>query len=642
MQRHNSSKYAPVVILVLAGVLLLPLFPIPAPANVSSIPWKVELAFSLVLIAVAAYSGNTSSALFRYERHTAVIILGFVAWSALSMLWARSWFAAMHHTLVWANYLAIILLTGNVLRAWGGLGLSLRLFGLIAAVLASLCIFDLVMLVDFAVQEGAIRIRYAKYAEMLVVAAPVLFGGALYARTKRDLAIALIPAALAWLVVMLSLSKGAFISGIFGFLLLFALIAIFSAAFRRRAAVTFAAWVILTVAVQAGFALFSSVPATADYIAGESDETRSTTNMRIYTWKIAGEMARSSPILGVGADNFGISVNVARRDHAIRNPSDPDSAIGEDYIFERAHNEPLQVLTELGVMGFAIVAALALFVGYTFVTAIWRTRGRVSPVLIASFAGTLSFAVSSLFSSFSFRAYQNGIVFAITLAIGLNEVRKASRRKPSAAFFFSFRTFAVIVAAMLAIYSAAKGTSQFATYFAANEPDLQTAKRHLSLAKAADPDNGAPYLAHAERLVAAERFDESIQHFRNAIARGLGVSVVYSYLANAEEKAARLRDAKATLQEAVAIFPRSAFLRARLAVVLEKLGEFAEAEQQLAVARAFNTKQTNGWYAVIKHGILEAHIAAQNDPEIAPPPALEPNNAIYFYADEPIGPATPE
>ena len=92
-----------------------------------------------------------------------------------------------------------------------------------------------------------------------------------------------------------------------------------------------------------------------------------------------------------------------------------------------------------------------------------------------------------------------------------------------------------------------------------------------------------------------------------------------------------------TLREAAAIFPRSTFIRTRLAIVLEKIGRPREAFEQIALSRMVDERQTNGWYSVIKDGIMAGHLNARDEPaKFAAPPDLLPAAAIYAYNDDKV------
>ncbi|MFL6467914.1 MAG: tetratricopeptide repeat protein [Pyrinomonadaceae bacterium] len=154
----------------------------------------------------------------------------------------------------------------------------------------------------------------------------------------------------------------------------------------------------------------------------------------------------------------------------------------------------------------------------------------------------------------------------------------------------------------------------------------------FEIAAKLDPDNPGAELAMAEAFVREKQWASAIPHFRRSIDRGFGVSLIYTYMAAAQEKSGDFASSEATLKEAVSIFPRSSFIRSRLAFNLENQGKIEEAADQLKIGRSFDVRQTNGWYSVIKDGILNAHLNATRDPEtFAAPPDLRPQNAIYQY-----------
>src|SRR5205085_8776526 len=91
------------------------------------------------------------------------------------------------------------------------------------------------------------------------------------------------------------------------------------------------------------------------------------------------------------------------------------------YVVERAHNEFLQIFDELGVVGFALIIAMAVAFCIQAYRAFRRGR-RLSPIFWAAVAGMAGFIASSMVSSFSFRAVQNGVVFFVLLAMAVSEL----------------------------------------------------------------------------------------------------------------------------------------------------------------------------------------------------------------------------
>src|SRR5205085_8928090 len=152
----------------------------------------------------------------------------------------------VHHALLWAEYILFFLFARERLVAGQGYRLISYTFGIVAAVLGILCIIEYVTLPDFTALEGVIRLRYGAYAELLVTATPVLAALSICADRAKGKLLLSLAAGLGWLTVMLSLSKGAFVAGVFGSAITFGGIVIFSRKYRTRALLAAASWLVLT------------------------------------------------------------------------------------------------------------------------------------------------------------------------------------------------------------------------------------------------------------------------------------------------------------------------------------------------------------------------------------------------------------
>ncbi|MBK9766106.1 MAG: O-antigen ligase family protein [Chloracidobacterium sp.] len=404
---------------LLSVILVAVLFRLLRPTIQVNLPYKVELLLAIFTICLLVYwrlTGVTREQIFRPVsgnlRLIMLTICGFIVWSGMSAFWSSSIDAAIQHTLLWSLYLVLFVLFTAIIRLENGVRTLVSTFGFAAIILGTLCLFEYVLLTDFASNEGNLRIRYGKYAEMLVTLLPILWAAAAYSRRRGQRLWLLLAAVLGWETAMLSLSKGAFIAGIAGTALFFIGGIFFSStAFRKRILVLAGVWVAITIGTQVLFSAFTAMPSTTDYITGAADSTRSTSDMRIYTWSVGRQMASDSWLLGVGADNFGLVFNDARAKLRDLQPDEPKSEIGEDFLTERAHNEPLQVLAELGVIGFTLfVLPFLLFLVFVL-RKFGRDGWKLSPMLWATLGSNLAFAISSMVSSFSFRAAQNGVVF---------------------------------------------------------------------------------------------------------------------------------------------------------------------------------------------------------------------------------------
>lgn len=637
---------------VLALVLIFPLIELPRPSLITAPPWRIELLSSALLMYGLVFGRVDLEAGLRSLRSSSGIyiffrfLLLFAALSGLSIFWSVAKGPAIHHTFVWAVYLTTLIVFLSLLISSGHKMVS-DVAVMVAIVLGVLCLIDYDTISDFSVSEGTLRIRWAKYAELLITLSPLLWALLLF-KGKNKNPVIWAAAALSWITAMLSLSKAAFIAGVIGFVLLFAGAFIFSGrSFRRPLAIIFAAWLLLTVGTQAAFTYFSSVPSTIQYISGTADQTRSTSSMRVFTWKVAADMIRHRPFLGVGADNFGNSFNEGRAEYAAKNPNDQDTAIGEDYLFERAHNEYLQIAAELGFIGLGSFAAVFGLFGFLMIRALVRHRGGVSPVLIASVAGMAAFGVSSLFTSFSFRAMQNGLVFFAMTAVAMYELVKLDKRiaipvlnghnrADSPRFVFALGVFSaaglLFVSVAIALSNALIVVAERRSSLAESEPAFTNALRFF-------PDNAGGHYAYGVALARAEQFYRAAEQFDLAARFGAGANITYSSMALARQSAGDIAGAERSLRDGIRVFPRSQFLRARLVVFLEDLGRETEAENEFRIAREMDLRQANGWYWLVKLGSKEAYQRSKSDPQIAEPAELVPANAIYMYLNETMGPA---
>lgn len=644
-----EKDLATVIAGVLALIFLSLLLTTPRPVFTSNQPWKVELLTALFLVVLGLFAAvrwrSNGQYLFSAPAQAVwpqcVPIIALALWSGISMAWAVSPLLAVHHTLVWGIYLSFFVVFLNWIRGGSGIFIITAAFTLIAGLLGLLTLIDFVGIVDFAASEGAIRIRYAKYAEMLVTLLPLVWVATIYVRRRSGKIIIVSAAVLGWIAVMLSLSKGALISGVLGFVMLFFGCCFFSTVkVRKRILALASLWLVVTVAVQVLFSAATSTPSTTDYISGTADKTRSTSAMRVFTWGVAGHMIARHWTVGVGADNFGLAFNAARAG-AARSENVVNEEIAEDYIVERAHNEVLQILAELGIIGGIFFLAIFIFFFYRTAIAFSRNRYRLSPALWAAIAGMAAFGASSMVSSFSFRAVQNGIVFFMVFAVAANELRKMppTPRANSRAVSSSLIPICLILlisVAMVAL-SASRAAAEYYVYQAERAAYRQEWESLFTTALKYDPTDAPALMGFGLRMAKEGDHHQAAQLLQRSVDRGLGVTLTYSHLAKFHDLAGDAAAAEKTLTEAIRTFPNSVFMRARYAVFLTEKGRPDDAVAQMAVARAIDVKQANGWYMIMTDGSVATYFKAQQDPQTALPADLRPENAVRQFLDD-IGP----
>ena len=561
----------------------------------------------------------------------------FVVWSAISITYAASAGWVIHETLTWGLYLTFLSLFWLLLQEGSGLTTVYKGFLITACILGLNSIIDVLSITNFADSEGTIRIRYGKFAELLATILPLIAAIALYAKRKQVIVISA-GWLLGWSALMLSLSKGAFLAGSLAHIVFFAGSSLFARpGFRGRALKLAGVWLVFTVIFQASFSIWSQVPSTTDYITGAAEKTRGTSIFRTFAWRVGLEMISQHPVVGVGAGNFGIAFNDARAARAERNPKDRTPEIAEDYIVERAHNEPLQILAELGIIG-GLLSGLGLCI---FLSAVIRkflqSRFQLSPVLWSALAGMLGFGISSMVSSFSFRAIQNGIAFFLIATIAVYQI---DRRRPGRATERAGR-FRIAVAfgglAFGLLMTAFTGSKALGEYYASKaeaEGDSIAASEIYRSSIAVDRDNASVYYYLSARQADAGRHNEAAASLREGIDRGLGVSITYSLLAEYQLLAGDADESERTLREAIHIFPNSVFLRVRLGIFLMDVRHDPASAAEFEYASSIDPRQAKGWQMIMTDGSVAAYYAAKTDETIAPPVDLWPANAALHYLDK--------
>lgn len=643
---RTAFDWKPIVVAVL---LVAMLFPLPQPNVQSNQPWRMELLTTLLLLAALTSGYLRDRAIFsqiftlgpRPVAWMVGIFAIFTLWGLVSSVWAMSPYSAWHHTAIWANYLLAFLYLRYLIEKDRGTRFITATFFWTGMILGSLCLLEYLTSPEFAAVEGNVRLRFSKYAELLITALPVLWAASIYVRRTRVRSALLLASAVGWLGVMLSLSRGAFIAGVFGFALTFgAILLIGPPSFRRQTAIAAAVWVAMTVAVQFGFSFLSPIPSTADYISGSAGQGRESSLARVFIWKVGGQMARDNVFLGVGADNFGVAFNRSRASYRAARPDDPPDERVADKTIERSHNEYLQILAELGVVGLLLFVSAFVLFGFWVATVFRRRTTSFSPMLLASLSGMAAFLVSSCISSFSFRLAQNGMVFFAVFAVAAVELAKAAGHRRVSARPVSTRCstlFFGVISAYLLFAAATFVLKGFAEYYvlAANrETETETAVSLYRKAYKADPDYSATYLFSSARRYADKDLSAAAADIRFAVDRGFGVVLTYCVLADAYQRSNDSVSAEGALKEALSIFPRSPLLRVKYAIFLADAGRANESAVQFALARNIDLKQANGWEYLLKNGSVAAFLAARNDPSIALPADLIPEAAVRHYVDE--------
>ena len=643
---------------------------VPAPGTFIHI-WSVELPSAVLLALCCGYFIFYPSKPLCLARTEIVFVIApvtsFILWSLLSASWAESWKSAVHHSLVWSMYLIFYLIARAIIETGRGrsaLGLSL---------LSPILLFSIAAAagyVSFVIFEGVNPLgRLAKVGEPALTILPLLLVFAIRS-SGRTFQVGVASISLISLLIYCSLGRINFF--------LFAVVSVLTAVLIltqpsraieadlrsdagdlssgaltwrvrcRRLILTAAACLAALLFVQS-FSIFSATQEVAPVALkrfGDDTAITSSNNFRMLVYSISKEMIVANPVLGVGGDNFGSEANKYRRIYSAKSPENVSLREAEDNLPERAHNEVVQIVAELGLPGLVIVLWFAAGLLLLFGRSIKALR-RGSIIGLAALIGLGAFLTSSLVSSYSFRFVQNGFVFFFVLAIACRELwyepagdisdnGSAPERvhlTPTRIRLFSGAGLAACL--LLTAYWGVRVTSAAYVAKANRTPDIRDAERLFKTAEQLDDENAdAPY-SHAMRLFHERRFSEAAPLLTESIRLGRGRSVDYSHLASAWSLAGDPAAAESAMAEAFAMYPQSTFVMARYSHVLAQNGKTAEAQNMLDMARKRHLGDANAWWTLMNLGADPASAAAVKDPgSYTALMELYPINAVYAVRDE--------
>ena len=352
---------------------------------------------------------------------------------------------------------------------------------------------------------------------------------------------------------------------------------------------------------------------------------------RLLYWAAAFEMMRAQPLNGVGGGGYDSAFASARAAYAVREPGSPLLGVNERYLTAGAHNEYLQIASELGVVGVGLFTAFCVALVWGAWRALRAGRGPLVPGAVASLA---VFAVSSGASSISFRWFGSGLAFFFAAAVVqrfMGPAREHERQAVSASDGRPARRayalgLALSAVAALAMCVQAAGVMLLSGAQAAADP--ARAERLYRSALALNPLDAGAHYNYGTWLFYAKREREAVPHLRYALARGFTASVCYGYLAAAESLGGDLDASARTLEEASRVYPRSVFLRVRLASTLRRLGRGEQAELEMGRAALVDSRAARGWRELIDNDIDAAIAAARRDGQVAMPGELQPEDGV--------------
>lgn len=611
-------------------VLLTPLLPFPSPSLLLGHPWKPELFLALLLsLAVAFILIRSQGDFSLFENKPITIAMAaLVIWSGTSIFWAASANSVLHHTLVWAIYLVFFSLVSKAILDRRILLRSVYVLGVVALIISVNCVIEYVLRENI---DSTFGFRYGRFSEVWAALLP-LFLAFTCRSSGVKMALSLAVTLLMWLALLFSTSRTSLAAAVGGIGIFVAGVLVTRKGRARSKALG------ILVSLLLGFGVVTQLPiftaqnenktTTFDRISGGSETDPSNSlgqNIRFLFAKVGIEMLRQNPIRGVGADNFGVEFN---RYRAAVSESDENAELvtgNEDAIPERAHNEYLQVTLELGIVGATIFAAFLIAVVWSGFRSL---ADSVNIYKLAAVAGMAAFLFSSVFSSYSFRLVQNGVVFFFLAA--MLTTRRSQRPRGGRTLFVA----GLAACLCLVVFSSLKAASQYVTYRGETSRDISASLAELSTAEKLDSANAAANYIAASKLLNDARYPEAAVQYQTAIDKGIGTSSTYSYLISAHSLGGNDHAALDRAAEAVRVFPYSPFLLTRHSVLLEKAGKSDEAQTQFAQAQKIDARQAETWKLFITQGARKAAEAGRQGIGVPLMADLYPQDGLYAMLAE--------
>jgi len=611
--------------------------------------WRVEFFASLFIAVTALYSyfkySRTDDQLAISNDELKFIVLPiafFIGWSALSAIWAPSWRSAVHHTLVWSEYLVFYIAVRQILAGRGNYA------KLVTTLVGILCFFAILAACgycDYLYFGGgtSIGIVYAKWGEQVNTVFPLVLVGVLRLGGRRFL-LGLGALVCMWLLVFCSLSRVNLMLFVAEIITISAVIFITPQfkKYRLRTLLILAAVIVAPLPLHIVSLFAQTDQTTVPIVARLSNESqmRGSNDFRKLMATLAIEMLKAHPILGIGADNFGFEANKYRESYGASHPNDPNLAEAEDTIPERAHNEYLQIEAELGIVGSAIFVWFMFGMIMMGVRA-FRQRSTLSLFPIAALISLAMFLASSMVSSYSFRLIQNGFIFFFVLAFASSrlfrsETRpKVSQTVPLSPLKLKFAgCLAVALSLILTAYCSVRVVSVAYQTRAESTANLDEAVPLFETAMQLDSENPEARYFLGLRFVDAGRYADAVPFLKESIRIGKAPSADFSYLASAQALAGDTTGAEQTFAQAVRLYPRSPFVLTRYAALLRQNGKDDESAKWLHRSTQIDPRQTNTWWTMITDSPQHAADHAVFDQNYLPLMELEPQTSMYAVRAE--------
>lgn len=615
------ASYWPILLLVGFASGFIPLVPM------LGYRWSVELSIALLLLTATVFTffyigSRTRSASYAAELWLILLPLSlFIIWSFLSATWSSSWRGASHHSLLWACYFGFYLLVRNAIGKDETKGVMLKILAAVVFAISVACLVE--YLAGGSPSRQVFNERYYSYAEIFVTVLPIFVACSL-SDDRKWARFAMTISAVLWGAVLATTSRAMFIAGIVGLatFVVFGRVVHLRFENRKRWVVAFVSVAMVTVIFLVPFKAQDQAT-TVHRLLGNEEFSVKSAQSRILLWGLAVEGFERRPLIGIGAGNFFTDYKLLRESLSTSNPNDPILEMNEALIPERAHNEYLQILAELGIVGALLFGWLLAGIAYMF----WLAyKKKASLLTIGALSGIVAFLFASGASSYSFRFAANGICFFFLLAIASHELFRSEAKAGTAPTRKFIPVLGVIISVSMIAFCLVRAKSIWHMTNAINAQDENVRTEEIESAIAIDPSEPMFRFNYGQWLQQSGRYDAAISQMRLAIDNGLADSTSFFRLAATELESGRAVDAEKTFVQALRVYPRSVFLRTAYAAFLKRKGDIAAADAEHGSALLINEKQARSWQLAHDEGLERLVQVARVDQHYVSPFDLKPES----------------
>ncbi len=570
----------------------------------------------------------------------------FASWSAISIFWTSDLGATLSHTALWGNYFVVLLLGKLILR-------RRSVVGVYVAIILSTFSVAIIRLVQYAISIedrsiiSPIYMNIGVETEILVTALPLICVVFLSTRRKALAYCCLIIGAIVLAGSLSTYQRTPLLA-----ILCSVIILTIGVAFR---VITYVSWrrpillggvllatAWLQVSLPSGVRTYEETPLNGkEFIASKlkrNPKMESDAIARITSWRTALEMLQSHPVRGIGAGNYKAGYS-EYRSQSNQNPfwtevKDYSQHDGMECNY-RAHNEFLQIGSELGGIGLFIVGLILVSLLFLYLS-VWKTN---SSLVVGMVASTAAFLISSNLTSFSFRWMPCGFYFFLTLCLVLPLAKYEANSVAVGLSSWQVIPKSMLISLTIFLVLAAGRTTQVmaSQYYELgvgrtlnNSQEAYIERCHKALA--IDPYNFSVAYGLGATLYRMNRPQEALPYLNYGVNHGINNVGGYAVLGLATKQAGDPASANQIIAKGASVYSASLFLRALYVTALDNQGLTQNAEVQRRLAQEINPAAAEVWEAVIRDGIQGATLLANNK-KLPHPAKLFPKVGVSVMQD---------